>query len=116
MHPIGAALRAATSGTRRKPSLLCARTYKGFRSGFTVLEDEGGSEDMADLSSVASYDVHFDKQSNDLLIHTTSSADGVRIRDYFTTHGRIEKVIFSDTTITGFEEANAMAAAASTAE
>ena len=82
-----------------------ADTYKGFVSGFTKVQDEGGSGDVVDLRQVASYDAHFDVAGDDLVIHTTSNADGVVILGYFTADGRIEKIVFSDTTITGFERA-----------
>jgi Ca2+-binding RTX toxin-like protein len=87
-------------------------TYKGFKSGSSSVIDFGGTKDVVDLTPLASYDAYFEVSGQSLVIYI-SGTDKVTISGYFTSRHRIERIVFSDTTITGVEQAQTMATSTS---
>jgi hypothetical protein len=76
-------------------------TYKGFKSGTNYIEDFGGNADTLDLSQIASYEAHFEFSGDMLVIYAGSIGNQIQIDHYTTPQFRIERIVFSDTTVTG---------------
>jgi len=76
-------------------------TYKGLKSGTSYITDYGGSADTLDLSYLSSDEVHFEFSGNTLVIYLGGVNTQVQISNYLSSQQfRIEKIVFSDTTIT----------------
>jgi hypothetical protein len=77
-------------------------TYTGYKSGHLTISDDGGSGDVLDLRPRKTTDVSFARDANNLRLITGPAQDDViEIVDYFATTRKIEKIVFTDRTITG---------------
>jgi hypothetical protein len=79
-------------------------TYRNIKSGTSYIKDYGGTADTLDLSQIASYEAHFEFSGNTLVIYAGSVTNQIQITDYSTrVNGspqfRIERIVFSDTTV-----------------
>jgi Ca2+-binding RTX toxin-like protein len=91
------------------PTALAASndTYKGFRRGSVLVKDYGGTADSVDLRPLSSEDVTFEQDEGDFYIHTGPN-ESVRLyraaeTGFDAVRFRIEKIVFSDITLTGVE-------------
>jgi Ca2+-binding RTX toxin-like protein len=76
-------------------------TYKGFGLGINHITDYGGSADTLDLSHLSSEEATFEFSGNTLVIYLGGLTSQVRIYDYQSSRQfRIEKIVFSDITVT----------------
>lgn len=76
-------------------------TFKGLKSGTSYITDYGGSADTLDLSHLSSDEVHLEFSGNTLVIYLGGVNTQVQISNYLSSQQfRIEKMVFSDTTIT----------------
>jgi Ca2+-binding RTX toxin-like protein len=79
-------------------------TYGGFKSGTSYITDYGGNADTLDLSHLPSDEAHFEFSGDTLVIYLGTVNNQVHIFNYLTSRQfRIEKLVFSDTTITGLD-------------
>jgi Ca2+-binding RTX toxin-like protein len=77
-------------------------TYKGLKSGTSYITDYGGNADTLDLSHLSSDEAHFEFSGDTLVIYLGGVNTQVQISNYLSSQQfRIEKIVFSDTTVTG---------------
>lgn len=76
-------------------------TYKGFGLGVSDITDYGGGADTLDLSPLSSDEATFEFSGDTLVIYLGNLTSQVRISNYLSSQQfRIEKIVFSDTTVT----------------
>jgi hypothetical protein len=64
--------------------------------------DYGGSADTLDLGHLSSDEAHFEFSGDTLVIYLVNLTSQVRISNHLTSRQfRVEKIVFSDTTVTG---------------
>ncbi len=79
-------------------------TYKGFGFGISNITAYGGRADTLDLSHLSSDEATFEFSGDILIIYLGNLTSQVQVSNYLSSRQfRIEKIVFSDTTITSVD-------------